>query len=64
MHLSPTSKLGYLSFKFNILKLFDLFEYKAVCFMYSRKVPEHLQKFYVTNISDYGLRKPYYYKKG
>ena len=45
--------------KFNILKLFDLFEHKAACFMYlvySRKVPEHLQKFYVINISDYGLR--------
>ena len=27
------------------------------------KVPEYLQKFYVINISDYGLRKPYYYKK-
>ena len=52
--------------KFNILKLFDLFEHKAACFMYllySRKVPEHLQKFYVINISDYSLRKPYYYKK-
>ena len=36
--------------KFNILKLFDLYEYKAACFMYlvySRKVPEHLQKFQV-----------------
>ena len=31
--------------------------------VYSRKVPEHLQKFYVINISHYGLRKPYYYKK-
>ena len=31
--------------------------------VYSRKVPEHLQKSYVINISDYGLRKPYYYKK-
>ena len=44
--------------KFNILKLFDLFEHKAACFMYllySRKVPEHLQKFYVINISDYSL---------
>ena len=29
--------------------------------MYLRKV--HLQKFYVRNISDYGLRKHYYYKK-
>ena len=50
--------------KFNILKLFDLLEYKAACFMYLvylRKVPEHLQKFYVRTISDYGLY--YYYKK-
>ena len=31
--------------------------------MHSRKVPEHLQKFYVINISHYGLRKPYFYKK-
>ena len=34
--------------KLKILKLFDLFEYKAACFMYLvylRKVPEHLQKF-------------------
>ena len=39
---------------------------KAACFMYLvylRKLPEHLQKFYVRNISDYDLRKPYYYKK-
>ena len=52
--------------KFKILKLFDLIEYKAACFMYLvylRKVPEHLQKFYVRNISTYGLRKPYYDKK-
>ena len=31
--------------------------------VYLTKVPEHLQKFYVRTISDYGLRKPYYYKK-
>ena len=52
--------------KLNILKLFDLFEYIAACFIYLvylRKAPEHLQNFYVRNISDYGLRKPYYYKK-
>ena len=52
--------------KSKILKLFNLFECKAACFMYLvylRKVPEHLQKFYVRNISDYGLRKPYHFKK-
>ena len=31
--------------------------------VYLRKVPEHLQKLYVRNMSDYGVRKPYYYKK-
>ena len=52
--------------KFNILKLFDLFEYKDVCFMYlvySRKLPNNLQNLYVRNISNYVLRNPYYYKK-
>ena len=52
-----------LFYKSKSLKLFDLIEYKGACFMYLvylRKVPEHLQKFYVRNISDYGLRKPYY----
>ena len=52
--------------KFNISKLFDLFEYKDVCFMYlvySRKLPNNLQNLYVRNISNYGLRNPYYYKK-
>ena len=52
--------------KFNILKLFDLFEYKDVCFMYLvywRKLVNNLQNLYVRNISNYGLRNPYYYKK-
>ena len=31
--------------------------------VYLTKVPEHLQRFYVRNMYDYGLRKPYYYKK-
>ena len=52
--------------KFNILKLFDLFEFRYVCFMYlvySRKLPNTLQNLYVRNISNYVLRNPYYYKK-
>ena len=52
--------------KFKILKLFNLFEYKTACLMhlvYLRKLPNNLQKLYVRNISNYGLRKPYYYKK-
>ena len=35
--------------EFNILKLFDLFEYKDVCFMYLvnwRKLPNNLQNLY------------------
>ena len=52
--------------KFKILKLFDLFEYKASCFMYLvylSKLPKNIQCFYVRNIPDYDLRKPLYYKK-
>ena len=53
--------------KLKVLKLFDLCEYKAACFMYLvylSKVPEHLQKFEArNNVSDYSLRKPCYYKK-
>ena len=52
--------------KFNILKLFDMFEYKDVCFMYLvywRKLPNNLQNLYLTNISNYGLRNHDYYKK-
>ena len=52
--------------KFKILKLFDLFEYKASCFMYLyylSKLPKNIQCFYVRNIPDYDVRKPYYYKE-
>ena len=46
--------------KFKILKLF------ASCFMYLvylSKLPKNIQCFYVRNIPDYDLRKPYYSKK-
>ena len=31
--------------------------------IYLRKLPKNIQCFYVRNIPDYDLRKPYYYKK-
>ena len=31
--------------------------------VYWRKLPNNLQNLYVRNISNYGLRNPYYYKK-
>ena len=31
--------------------------------VYKRKLPKQLQILYVRNISDYGLRNPYYFKK-